>query len=115
MLDDKAPLEKAALALYYYAAQQLKAGKDEAQIEQDLMSKGVSAERAHEMLARLRQSRQRMARQTGYRQMGVGAINLVLGFALLLGGVGGVVSILAFVAMGIGFAFFARGMLHIIG
>jgi hypothetical protein len=115
MLEDKQSLEKAALALYYYAAQQLKAGKSDGDIHQDLMSKGVSAERATQMLARLRQSSQRMARQAGYRHMGVGAINLVLGFSLLLGGIGGIVSILAWTAMGIGFAFFARGMLKVIG
>ncbi|MCS6834832.1 MAG: hypothetical protein NZ750_02300 [Anaerolineae bacterium] len=112
-------LEKTALALYYHAAQMHKAGKSDEDIIADLGSKGVQATTAQRMLERLRQSRQNVARKGGQRLMLMGALNLLLGLGLLLGVFGPlanpVVLALAWIAVGLGFGMFARGMVQVIG
>ena len=117
--EEQERLEKAALALYYHAAQMHKAGRSDEDIIADLGSKGVQAATAQRMLDRLRQSRQNVARKGGQRLMLMGAFNLLLGLGLLLGMFGPLantaVLALAWIAVGLGFGMFVRGMVQVIG
>lgn len=75
---DRSPMEEAALALYYHAAEMIKAGKNRQEIEQHLIeNKGLKPETARLMLDKLDVSRANVARRSGYR-------NLIMGILLIL-------------------------------
>jgi hypothetical protein len=79
------PMEEAALALYYHAAQLIKQGKSREAIITELMSKGINRETAEKMLAKLDVSRANVARKSGYRNLGLGTIVIVLSVIPLFG------------------------------
>jgi hypothetical protein len=67
-------METAALALYYHAAQLIKAGKSHKDIIEELVSKGVNRDTAENMLTKLNQSRSNVARKQGYRNVLIGVV-----------------------------------------
>lgn len=87
-LNARSPMEKAALALYVYAARLIKEGKSYAEVEQELTRLGVQAETAQRMLQRIDSSRGNVTRRMGWRNVGVGALVGIAGFSLVVGAFG---------------------------
>jgi len=71
---ERTPLETAALAVYYHAAEMLQDGKSHAEIEAQLVQQGISADQAKRILARLEKSRTNLVRRRGWRNVVLGAI-----------------------------------------
>lgn len=87
MTDDQQQprLEDAALALYYHAAEMIKAGKTAQEIKSDLIRKGVRPETAQLMLERLDKSRDNVALKYARRRMITGSVMCFVGVVLGLG------------------------------
>jgi hypothetical protein len=113
------PMEEAALALYYHAAQLIKQGKSREAIITELMSKGINRETAERMLAKLDVSRANVARKSGYRNLGLGALVIVLSLVPLFGITGtqaeGWQFVAAIVLLGLGILQAGRGIMQITG
>jgi hypothetical protein len=116
---DRTPMENAALALYYHAAQLIKAGKSRDEIITELTSKGINRDTAENMLNKLDKSRANVARQHGLRNMALGGAVSVLAALPLLGilvpAVTGTAFGVAVLLLGIGLFILGRGILQIIG
>ena len=116
---DRTPMENAALALYYHAAQMIKAGKAREEIITDLIGKGINRETAENMLDKLNQSRGNVARQSGYRNAALGAAVSILAALPILGilvpQVTGTAFGVAVLLLGIGLVILVRGVLQIVG
>jgi hypothetical protein len=113
------PMEAAALALYYHAAQLIKEGKSREEVVDDLVSKGVQRATAENMLDKLNQSRANVARQRGYRNI-LFAIGLILVALLPLLGIMmpklvGVTLIIPLLMLAYGIFLLGRGLMQIIG
>jgi hypothetical protein len=113
------PMEEAALALYYHAAQLIKQGKPREDIVTELMSKGINRETAEKMLAKLDVSRANVARKSGIRNLFIGLIVIVLCVIPLFGLLGNQAEGWQFwaliVVLGIGIIQAGRGILQITG
>jgi hypothetical protein len=113
------PLEEAAMALYYHAAQLIKQGKPRESIISELMSKGINRETAERMLAKLDVSRANVARKSGYRNLFIGLIAIVLCVIPLFGLLGNQAEGWQFwaliIVLGIGIIQAGRGILQITG
>ncbi len=78
---ERTPLETAALAVYYHAAQLLQDGESHAEIEAKLVQQGISKQQAQTILRRLEQSRRSVARRRGWRNIFTGGV--LVGLLLL--------------------------------
>ncbi len=115
-------MQQAAIALYYHAAQMIKAGKSREEIERHLIhDKGIKPQTARNMLDKLNESRANVARRAGYRNIIMAVLVLMLGITILtgIGGDGsGATGIRQFVAMLIivaGGMFGVRALMQIFG
>jgi uncharacterized membrane protein len=112
-------METAALAVYYHAAQMIKAGKSREEIITDLIEKGISRETANNMLDKLDESRANVARNRGYRNLFLGVVLIVLMilpiFGLIVPQVTGTALGVAVLILGCGFFAAVRGIMQIIG
>lgn len=116
---DSSPMETAALALYYHAAQMIKAGQSRDDIITELISKGINRDTAENMLVKLNQSRTNVTRQTGYRNAFIGAVLIVLMllpiFGIFVPKVVGTSLTIALAIIGCGIFALGRGLMQIIG
>lgn len=110
-------MEKAALALYYHAAELIKSGKPREEIIKDLMAKGINRESAEKMLAKLDVSRANVARKAGFRNLGLGAFVILLCMLPLFGLTGpraeGLQFWAAIIVLGVGLLQAGRGIMQI--
>ncbi|MDQ7028089.1 MAG: hypothetical protein Q9P44_21305 [Anaerolineae bacterium] len=116
---DSSPMETAALALYYHAAQMIKAGQSHADIKKELISKGINPETAENMLVKLNRSRTNVMRQTGYRNAFAGVVLIAMALLPIFGifaptAVGTSLTI-ALAIIGCGVFALGRGLMQIIG
>jgi hypothetical protein len=113
------PMEKAALALYYYAAELIKQGMPREDIVNALIAKGINRETAERMLAKLDVSRANVARRAGYRNLFLGGIAVLLSILPLFGIAGppaeGFSFWVAIAVLAIGLIQAGRGILQIMG
>ena len=116
---DRTPMENAALALYYHAAQMIKAGKSREEIITELTSKGINRDTVENMLTKLDQSRANVARRSGYRNAAFGGVLTIFALLPILGifipQVTGVAFTVAAILLVIGLFVLVRGVLQIIG
>lgn len=112
-------MEQVAYALYYHAAEMIKAGKSREEIVEALVQKGVKQQTARNMLDKLGDARVLVARRAGRRNVALGLIIAVLGLSLVLGAFGpaltGVSLIIAWAAVIFGSGWLIRGMMQITG
>jgi hypothetical protein len=113
------PMEKAALALYYHAAELIKQGIPREEIIKDLMAKGINRETAERMLAKLDVSRANVTRRAGYRNLGLGGFLVLLVIIPLFGLTGvraeGWQFWAEIILLGIGLIQAGRGIMQIMG
>jgi hypothetical protein len=113
------PMEKAALALYYHAAELIKQGMAREDIIKALMAKGINRETAEKMLAKLDVSRANVTRRAGYRNFGLGGFVVMLSILPLFGLTGvqaeGWQFWAAIILLGVGLIQAGRGIMQILG
>lgn len=118
---DRSPMEQAALALYFHAAQMIKEGKTREQIERHLIhDKGVSPKTAKIMLDKLNDSRANVARKLGWRNAVTGAFVVAASLLIIFGVLSGeratgVSLAVCIVLLMIGGWFVLRGTMQITG
>ncbi|MCA9912735.1 MAG: hypothetical protein KC496_05285 [Anaerolineae bacterium] len=114
---ERTPLETAALAVYYHAAQLLQDGKSHAEIEAKLVQQGIRREQAQMILQRLEQSRMSVARGRGRRHIFLGLVLVGLLILPLFGiGVPAVTGgqlVIALILLGCGLYILGRGLFFI--
>lgn len=113
------PIEKAALALYYHAAELIKQGMPREEIIKNLMSKGINRESAEKMLAKLDVSRANVARKAGYRNLMLGGLVVLFCILPLFGFIGepaqGWLFWSLILVLGVGLIQAGRGIMQIMG
>ena len=116
---NSSPMETAALALYYHAAQMIKEGKSRETIVNDLVSKGIQRATAENMLDKLNQSRANVARQRGYWNTLLGIGLIVLALLPILGifipKLVGVMLIVPLLILACGVFLLGRGLMQVTG
>jgi hypothetical protein len=110
-------MKDVALVIYYQVAKMLKAGRTPEQVEQALIRQGIKPETAHTMLIRVTESRLRVARRDGWRNLIFGFIICLLGIALVTGlftgsAPKGASEIFSWIAIFVGGYWFVRGTLQ---
>lgn len=113
-------LKNVALVIYYQVAKMLKAGQTPVEIEKALIRQGIKPETAQLMLARVAQSRQRVAQRDGWRNLLFGFVICLLGIALVTGlltgkQVTGAAEVFSWLAIVVGGYWFVRGTLQYTG
>lgn len=81
---DQKQLEQAALALFYHAAEMIKAGQTPEQVEREFVAQGVKPDTARNLMQRLGQSRTRVTQRAGQRNLMLGLLLIALGFAVMV-------------------------------
>jgi len=116
---NRTPMEDAALALYYHAAQLIKEGRSQDAIVRELVKRGVSSETARKMLAKLEQSQVNVAQRSGYRNVLIGTTLMLLMLIPLFGigvdPVAGTYLSITILFLGGGLFALGRGILQILG
>lgn len=107
-------VKDAALAVYYHAAQLLKAGRSPQEVEALLVEQGIKPETARKMLTKLGTAQIKVARRMGGRNVAFGAALMLLGLLLVTGVTSGrpaegLSAILGWLSVVIGAAWCARG------
>lgn len=78
-------MESAALAVYFHAAEMIKAGRSRDEIIQQLMKQGLSYDTAVTVLDKLAQSQVNVARRSGKRNILTGGTIVVFTVLAMLG------------------------------
>lgn len=110
-------MKNVALVMYYQVAKLLKSGQKPEEIEQALIRQGIKPETAHIMLARISESRHRVARRDGWRNLTFGFIVALLGIMLVTGlltgnEAEGAAAVFSWLAVFVGSYWFIRGTLQ---
>lgn len=118
MTTPKNPLEDAALALYYRAAELLKAGKRQEEVIWELTKQGVKRETAQKMLARIAESQRRVEVRQGWRNVFVGGVLTFFALGLTFGWFGfapanGLAIFPTLAGLGAGCYWLVRGLLQL--
>lgn len=112
--DTQASMEEAALALYYRAAEMIKSGLSSEEVEKRLIESGVRADTAHTIMERLGKARTNVTRQSGRRNLLVGAVLMGLALMTLVFSSGDTISMMLAIATGvIGIFWLIRGVQQI--
>lgn len=114
---ERTPLETAALAVYYHAAELLQDGKSHSEVEAQLVRQGISKGQARRILARLEQSRTNLLRRRGWRNITFGLIFSGLLLFPLLGigtsALSGMQQVFTLILLGGGLLILGRGWLQL--
>lgn len=118
MSDPKNPLEDVALALYYRAAELLKAGLREEEVITELVKQGIKRETAQKMMLRLAESQRRVEVRHGRRNVFVGGVLTFFALGLTFGWFGfspanGIAIFPTLAGLGVGCYWLARGVLQV--
>jgi hypothetical protein len=82
---ERSPMESAALAVYYHAAQLIKEGRSRDEIIRQLMKQGLSYDTAMTVLDKLATSQVNVARRSGKRNIMTGSTIVFFAMLSLLG------------------------------
>ena len=74
--------EQVVQAVYTEAAQLMRSGMSDYQVEQALIAKGVPAEAARTVVSRLSSARSEAYRGEAYKQMAIGAVIAIIGIVV---------------------------------
>lgn len=117
--EERTPMEQAAIALYFHAAQMIKEGLSEEEVIENLTNQGVSRETAEMMMRRIETSRDNVTKRFGTRNVISGAVVTALGLLLWFGPFDVATDILrqsvGFIIFGIGSFVLVRGLLQVSG
>lgn len=113
-------MKNVALVIYYQVARMLKAGQTPEDVEAALIRQGIKPETAHTMLTRVAESRHRVARRDGWRNLTFGFIIALLGVTLVTGlltgdAAEGAAALFSWLAIFVGGCWFVRGTLQYTG
>ncbi len=113
---ERSPMESAALAVYYHAAQLIKDGHSRDEIIRQLMKQGLSYDTANTVLDKLAQSQVNVARRSGKRNVLTGGTIVVFTFLSILGigveQITGIALIPVVIIMLVGLYILGRGVLQ---
>lgn len=113
---ERSPMENAALAVYYHAAQLIKEGRSRDEIVRQLMKQGLSYDTAMTVLDKLATSQVNVARRSGKRNILLGGAIIFFSIVLLLGigvqQVAGIVLIPVLIILLAGLYVLGRGILQ---
>jgi hypothetical protein len=83
-INQRTPLEEAALGIYMHVAKRIKEGYSEQAIKEELITQGIKPETADAMLAKLNQSRLNVTHRHGRRNRTIAFGVMTLGLLLVL-------------------------------